>query len=351
MLARRLIGLGIAALLSLGACNGKEDVPQAVSGEATPLTKSNPITTAPPAAPGLTPRPRRMGAVEYIRYPDEPMKPANRSFTSLLPGKADAAGNVRHFAPQNYAITVPPPAGIRPMVEWEPMTSVVMSVPTYMTTDGYQNSRGTIVGIAKHSATVAEVWFMMDDQTGVDNLTEAMLDDGMTQATIDDKVKWLVVPNDTVWTIDFGPLPIIDDATDTYAFADFRYYYERAIDDGLPTILARNLVNIDQASNVETYRMPLNSEGGTFQATEDGVCFTGDGQLFWMTYDAGAPDNSIFSKTLEELQTHPNALKVKEAWATYAGCEDVVITHSITCLLYTSPSPRDKRQSRMPSSA
>ena len=26
-------------------------------------------------------------------------------------------------------------------------------------------------------------------------------------------------------------------------------------------------------------------------------------------------------------------------------------THFLTCLLYTSPSPRDKRQSRMPSSA
>ena len=25
--------------------------------------------------------------------------------------------------------------------------------------------------------------------------------------------------------------------------------------------------------------------------------------------------------------------------------------HTVTCLLYTSPSPRDKRQSRMPSSA
>ena len=29
----------------------------------------------------------------------------------------------------------------------------------------------------------------------------------------------------------------------------------------------------------------------------------------------------------------------------------VVTTHSSSCLLYTSPSPRDKRQSRMPSSA
>ena len=30
---------------------------------------------------------------------------------------------------------------------------------------------------------------------------------------------------------------------------------------------------------------------------------------------------------------------------------DVVITDINICLLYTSPSPRDKRQSRMPSSA
>ena len=33
------------------------------------------------------------------------------------------------------------------------------------------------------------------------------------------------------------------------------------------------------------------------------------------------------------------------------GGTNVGATHSHTCLLYTSPSPRDKRQSRMPSSA
>ena len=36
-------------------------------------------------------------------------------------------------------------------------------------------------------------------------------------------------------------------------------------------------------------------------------------------------------------------------WEVYAHeCEHVLQAH---CLLYTSPSPRDKRQSRMPSSA
>ena len=35
-----------------------------------------------------------------------------------------------------------------------------------------------------------------------------------------------------------------------------------------------------------------------------------------------------------------------DVWFADAGAPD-----SLTCLLYTSPSPRDKRQSRMPSSA
>ena len=36
----------------------------------------------------------------------------------------------------------------------------------------------------------------------------------------------------------------------------------------------------------------------------------------------------------------------------YYFCGDFCyVEHSINCLLYTSPSPRDKRQSRMPSSA
>ena len=36
---------------------------------------------------------------------------------------------------------------------------------------------------------------------------------------------------------------------------------------------------------------------------------------------------------------------------TGAGTGDVTITHSDSCLLYTSPSPRDATLSRMPSSA
>ena len=38
-------------------------------------------------------------------------------------------------------------------------------------------------------------------------------------------------------------------------------------------------------------------------------------------------------------------------WAQQNVPEGLVVGHEYSCLLYTSPSPRDKRQSRMPSSA
>ena len=42
---------------------------------------------------------------------------------------------------------------------------------------------------------------------------------------------------------------------------------------------------------------------------------------------------------------------VKDCMKTNAGFVIVLQKDAIDCLLYTSPSPRDKRQSRMPSSA
>ena len=44
------------------------------------------------------------------------------------------------------------------------------------------------------------------------------------------------------------------------------------------------------------------------------------------------------------LDLRPFVLTGKKSWVTTGGLTRV-------CLLYTSPSPRDKRQSRMPSSA
>ena len=63
-----------------------------------------------------------------------------------------------------------------------------------------------------------------------------------------------------------------------------------------------------------------------------------------------APDELKLKQVNELLQTHlvrrkvdPRVLEVKSSEGASGG--------AISCLLYTSPSPRDKRQSRMPSSA
>ena len=58
-------------------------------------------------------------------------------------------------------------------------------------------------------------------------------------------------------------------------------------------------------------------------------------------WSANAILNSEYHELLEN--THKDFVK--------AGAEVIVTTTFSTCLLYTSPSPRDKRQSRMPSSA
>ena len=47
---------------------------------------------------------------------------------------------------------------------------------------------------------------------------------------------------------------------------------------------------------------------------------------------------------------HIGVLTADECKAIINGLNDIMIDIE-TCLLYTSPSPRDKRQSRMPSSA
>ena len=60
------------------------------------------------------------------------------------------------------------------------------------------------------------------------------------------------------------------------------------------------------------------------------------------------PGNPITYGTTEEFLVHFDLQNIKEL----PGLDDLKSTGLLdSCLLYTSPSPRDKRQSRMPSSA
>ena len=78
-------------------------------------------------------------------------------------------------------------------------------------------------------------------------------------------------------------------------------------------------------------------------------------------------ENELIEKSLELIEAKINFLQIRRKADTldqiYSvaskivkftknhSCKLIINDHIEICLLYTSPSPRDKRQSRMPSSA
>eukprot|EP00656_Telonema_subtile_P030071 TRINITY_DN33101_c0_g2_i1.p2 TRINITY_DN33101_c0_g2~~TRINITY_DN33101_c0_g2_i1.p2 ORF type:complete len:115 (-),score=26.19 TRINITY_DN33101_c0_g2_i1:47-391(-) len=54
---------------------------------------------------------------------------------------------------------------------------------------------------------------------------------------------------------------------------------------------------------------------------------------------------------LESLDGQPVSAKDKVRAANFGGADVEAHAHNYNCLLYTSPSPRDRTRSRMPSSA
>lgn len=312
-----------SALLLLGACAVEPDLPEASHGD--PLGA---MAGADGLLPGTAQRTDETEGVDYVFYPGEPMKHAYRDPMTMTPAKADWADDVRWANPERFAITEAPTGSYRAMVEWEDMEALLLGYPGDMS--GYDGVTGTVVGIAKYASTVAEVWIIVDSNSAKNFLTGELLDAGVSAATINNKIRFLLQPLDSIWLIDYGPLPLVDPADGSYAFADFRYYHGRPLDDGLSTWIGRELPAIGQPGPVDTYRMPINTEGGTFQATSDGICFTGNRQLYYMSCDQGGCDNSIRFLPLSQVQNHPLALELKAVWAEYAGCVDTIVTNSIT---------------------
>ena len=56
-------------------------------------------------------------------------------------------------------------------------------------------------------------------------------------------------------------------------------------------------------------------------------------------------DIQMLYQSVETIQVNPISI------LAFGNCLLITDGHHRACLLYTSPSPRDKRQSRMPSSA
>ena len=66
-------------------------------------------------------------------------------------------------------------------------------------------------------------------------------------------------------------------------------------------------------------------------------------------WETGPMKNEV--RSLVALCNVPKFLEGQPTGADAAKLDTLIVSHLKLCLLYTSPSPRDKRQSRMPSSA
>ncbi|MFT7580192.1 MAG: agmatine/peptidylarginine deiminase, partial [Myxococcota bacterium] len=300
-----------------------------------PTTEAPAALTNGPAAPAAAATPRFVDAARRYAL-NERLLPAHRVPGTKDALKADQFDDYRDAHPEYYAITEAPAniATVRPMVEWEPMRAVVMAVPSYMLADsGFAQGSAaqTFAKVARHAADHADVWFFVDNANAESGLKSRILSAGLSQAKLSDKVKFFRNPIDSVWFIDSGPLPIIDTSTDTWAVADFRYYQPRPLDDAIPTILGQQMDRFGYNARASVYRVPLSTEGGTFQSTTDGICFTGNRQLYYRSCEqAGGCDESIRQLPLSQVQTHPLAEEMRSTLADYVGCKDLIVTNSIT---------------------
>jgi len=320
--------IGLAALLSVSllACGDAHEAPAEATPPAVSPSYDRPVSAVPDALP-LEARMDHLG-----RYQLDPnILPAHRTSTSFQTFKADEFDDLRLANPQFFAITAPPEdiSVVRPMVEWEPMRAIVMAFNGYMLSS--QNATATFVQIAKESREAGEVWFLVDGNQAENGLRNRLINAGVPSSDFGDKIKFLQTNFDSIWFIDSGPLPIVDESNQTFAFADFRYYHERPLDDAMPTILGRSMHGFDYERTTTTYRMPLTTEGGTFMATTDGICFTSNRQIFYMSCDApGGCDEDIRVMPLSSVQNHPLAIEMRDVLAEYVGCVDLIVTNSVT---------------------
>jgi len=217
-----------------------------------------------------------------------------------VPGKQDAASDYRKAHPQWYAITKPPTGNFRPMKEWEPMAANLITYSNYLPSDNA--TAQTLADIAIHSVPVGEMWVVADSDFAKNDLISRMKAGGVKQSIIDEKVVFFHLENDAIWTIDFGPLPLVNEDTQTVAFSDFRYYHPRVYDDAIPTRLGN-------AIGITTYRSPFDYEGGNFQADGDEFCY--------------------FSERVY-LYTGLSFGQVQEIHKTHYGCKESVVLKDIT---------------------
>ena len=99
------------------------------------------------------------------------------------------------------------------------------------------------------------------------------------------------------------------------------------------------------------------SLGVEFIANDKPIVVSYDNQLYWPVFKS-YPETAFggdFDTEAEYRDEFVQELINEKGWMLWPvirySYDTINLASSIPCLLYTSPSPRDKRQSRMPSSA
>ena len=217
-----------------------------------------------------------------------------------VPGKADANTDFRKMHPQWYAITTPPAVEVRPMKEWEPMDTIVITYSNYL--PGDDPVATTMADIVLGSLPAGNVWVIVDSDGAKADLVERIKQQGVTDMDIKQKVTFFPIVNDAIWMIDYGPFPVVSKDQQTVAFADWRYYHPRTLDDAIPTRLG-NMVG------ATTYRSPFDFEGGNFQADGDEYCYFGERTYYY---------------------TGMNFADIEKINKDYFGCQKSVVLKEIT---------------------
>ena len=273
---KKILALTVLSLL-LFACDEAEDVGQPLPIEAEQAVQAMPGFKHPAILPAY-------------KLPGE----------DRVPGKLDAASDFRKAHPQWYAITEPPPAGYRPMKEWEPMVANIITYSNYLPSD--DATAQTMADIVIGSVDVGEVWVVVDSGSAKADLLDRVKEGGVSDKDIEDQIVFFQMENDAIWMIDFGPLPMVDDDAGKMIWQDFRYYHQRVLDDAIPTRLANRV-------NVTSYRSPFDFEGGNFQADGEEFCYTTERVYYYTGLDYDG---------------------VNEMFKTYYGCKETVVLKDIT---------------------
>ena len=216
------------------------------------------------------------------------------------PGKEDSSSDFRKMHPQWYAITDPPKGNVRPMKEWEPMDTIIITYSNYMPGDAPVAK--TMADIVVGSLPAGNVWVIVESNSARNDLVNRIKQQGVTDMDIKSQITFFPLENDAIWMIDYGPFPLVHEDDQTVAFADWRYYPPRTLDDAIPTRLA-NIVG------ATTYRSPFDFEGGNFQADGDEYCYFGERTFYY---------------------SGMNLAQVEKVNKDYYGCKKSVVLKEIT---------------------